>query len=106
MNLPTQRWLRIVEYRDFSDIPRYFLATDGTQFWILDGPFDDENDEYAANFVIHFVGTNEREARHLFLQQATIPSRLESTLPSIAIVDVRFDETSRAQCMVGPAPGK
>lgn len=98
MKFPTHQWLTIVEYREFFDIPRYFLASDGRSYWVLDGSFDDAKDEYSNEFVVRFAGTSESEARELFAQQAVNPALSDDGLMTIATKHFQFDKTNRAEC--------
>lgn len=98
MKFPTHQWLKIVEYREFFDIPRYFLASDGRSYWVLDGSFDDAKDDYSDEFAVRFAGTSESEAIELFAQLATNPAPSSDALMAIATKHFRFDKTNRAEC--------
>jgi len=100
MNFPSKQWLKIVQYRDFFDFPRFFLASDGSSYWTLDGSFDDAKDDYADAFVIRFVGTDEIQAKKKFAEQA--PNSKICSHDSIVIATryFRFDKTKRAECFV------
>lgn len=100
MKFPTRQWLRIIEYREFFDFPRYFLASDGYGYWVLDGSFDDAKDEYSDDFFVRFVGTSEDEARELFVQQAIYPLLSSNDSMTIATKHVLFDITNRTACFV------
>ncbi|MDR6841007.1 hypothetical protein [Pseudoxanthomonas sacheonensis] len=64
MMMPTGSWFTIASYWDFHDFPRFILATDQeSKFWILDCGFDDELDDYSANYDVYFVGRELEQAR-------------------------------------------
>ena len=88
-------WCRSVAYRDFHDVPRYVLATNGAEdaFWILDAAFDDAVDEYSSIYTIHDAGCALDEAMACFeLQQANRPPSLHSdAFPSRTCNSMRRD---------------
>ena len=60
-------WLDITAYWDFYDFPRYLLARDEQGlYWIFEGGFDDEADEYRDHFIMKCVGRDGDEALRQF----------------------------------------
>jgi hypothetical protein len=43
----------ILEYRDFHDFPRIFVAVHRGDYYLFDGSFDDALDDYPDYFVVH-----------------------------------------------------
>lgn len=97
--MPTGVWLTIASYRDFYDFPRLILAADQeSRFWILDSDFNDEQDEYSANYNVYFVGHDPGQARAAFELHA------KGTKGAVAGVlnntQLEFDPTKRQQFLV------
>lgn len=99
MMMPTGVWLTIASYRDFYDLPRLILAADQeSRFWILDSDFDDERDEYSANYNVYFVGNEPGQARaafelHAMGTKGTVAGVLHNT-------QLEFDPTKRQKFLV------
>ncbi|WP_157769446.1 hypothetical protein [Xanthomonas campestris] len=96
MKIPQGTPLKILEYRDFHDIPRLILAGEqGVRFWILDSPFDDSVDEYSKEYSVFFVGNDLLESRRLLESWSGHSGGL--SVGSIAVDKVCFDETRRKE---------
>jgi hypothetical protein len=86
------RWTNII-YRDFYDVPRIFLATDGSRLILFDCAFDESRDEYAEKYSVYEMpelqhdilsGTWDRLADYATRCLGWVPTSL-----------VEFDETRR-----------
>lgn len=90
--MPRMRWLPILEYRDFYDVPRLVLVRVGGRFLLLDSPFDDILDDYAPEYDVFeftddprpFVGPDWR----------SLPSRGRH-LGRVPVASITFDRTRR-----------
>lgn len=99
MMMPTGSWLAIASYRDFYDLPRLILATDQeSRFWILDSDFDDEQDEYSANYNVYFVGHEPEQARAAFELHAN--GTKGSAVGVVHNTQLEFDPTKRQKFLV------
>ena len=88
-------WIDIVNYRDFYDFPRMFLVVVGGRTFLFDCAFDDESDEYPAEYALYElsnvqVGALPHDWRELTRRDATCKGR-------IPIHSVVFDPTKRKQ---------
>jgi hypothetical protein len=99
MMMPTGVWLTIASYRDFYDLPRLILAADQeSRFWILDSDFDDEQDEYSANYNVYFVGHDPEQARAAFELHAK--GTKEVMVRVVHNTQLEFDPTKRKQFLL------
>jgi hypothetical protein len=97
--LPYNRWLAIETYRDFYDVPHFILARDGVAgYWILDSSFDDERDDYAADYLLMFAGTDDVAARELYEQIAKGGRGEIAGSHPVALTS--FDPTRRRELML------
>ena len=95
--VPHDRWLAIVTYRGFYDVPRLILATDyESRFWLLDNAFDDELDDYAPDFVVYYAGRDLRAADEALDRLGKGDSTgLAAPIARHPVAHVNFDETRR-----------
>lgn len=95
--------LEIIQYWEFSDFPRYILARDEKgMFWVFEGSFDDDLDDYPDHFIVCRVGRDATEAMDKFKARAAIPLGTDrSKFDAISLNRIRFDETNRKQLHVG-----
>ena len=99
MMMPTGSWLAIASYRDFHDFPRFILAADqDSRFWILDGGFDDELDDYSANYDVYFVGHEPEQARVAFELHAK--GNKGSVVGVVHNTQLEFDPTRRQKLIL------
>ena len=87
----TARWIPI-RYRDFYDVPRAFVTTHDGHTFFFDCPFNQELDEYPAEYYVYRLGDEIRDGIDSI---SYISDRLErvGTVPVAAVV---FDATRRA----------
>lgn len=97
-------WLEIMQYWEFFDFPRYVLARDGDgRYWIFDGAFDDDADEYRPDFTMACVGYDLDEALVKFETRSAIPRDADrSGYESVSLRKVKFDKSSRARIHIEP----
>ncbi|MBL8260844.1 MAG: hypothetical protein JNM58_00365 [Xanthomonadaceae bacterium] len=102
MKIPFGQWLRIVLYWEFFDFPRYLLAQDSEgAFWVIEGSFNDEMDDYPEAFVVLYAGVDESEAIDQFKFRGLIPLNTNrSGFPSVPLSHVKFDDSHREQVML------
>lgn len=99
MMMPTDSWFVIASYRDFHDFPRFILATDQeSRFWILDCGFDDELDDYSANYGVYFVGHEPEQARAAFELHAM--GTKGSAVGVVHNTQLEFDPTRRQKFLL------
>lgn len=101
---PTGRWLRILAYRDFHDIPRRVLFIDRDfVFWLLACPFDRELDDYGPDFALFRIGHDARIAgkrlHHDGPEEDAPPS--DARFP---VSRVEFDDTRRERVFLHHDP--
>lgn len=102
MSLPFGKLLKIVNYWEFWDFPRYILALDDEGgFWVLEGSFDDILDDYPGDFVIRYSGTDSVLAQKQF-ESRELVSIGEDRLrfDRIPLRRIRFDDTKRRTVMI------
>jgi len=44
-----------IEYRDFYDVPRMFLVSQGDQAYLFDCPFDKGQDEHPDHYTVYLM---------------------------------------------------
>lgn len=95
--VPHDRWLVIVTYRVFHDVPRLILATDcDSRFWLLLSAFDDARDDYAPDYTILYAGRDLAAARAAFGHWcADQPTGLGAAVAQHPVAHVEFDPTLR-----------
>lgn len=93
--------LEIVRYWEFYDLPRQILGFDGATYWLLEGSFDDELDDYSPEFRVYALGERREQALERFGDQQW---RSEAVVVcTIPVVDAEFDETRRKRVRLGCA---
>ncbi|MFD0726537.1 hypothetical protein [Lysobacter brunescens] len=95
--IPVLKWLRIVEYGSFHDVPRSMLVLDRDMaFWIFDSGFDDAIDDYSDQLMVYGIGHDAAAARDAFrVRDADGNIQGFKPLDTIAMNRVEFDETRR-----------
>ncbi|ROU07027.1 hypothetical protein D9T17_10965 [Lysobacter enzymogenes] len=95
----------ITAYWDFYDFPRYILARDEQGlYWIFEGGFDDEVDEYRDHFIMKCVGRDRDEALRQFEGRIAIPLDVDrSRYERVALTEIAFDESRRKRIRIGTA---
>lgn len=95
--VPYDRWLAIVTYRGFHDVPRLILATDyESRFWVLDCPFDDGLDNYVADYTVHYAGRDLGRAHEALERFGTGADHgLGAAIAHHPVGHVNFDEKLR-----------
>lgn len=92
MKLQRGKWLRIVAYSDFNDIPHRILLLDRHfVFWLLDCPFDPATDDYATVSSVYRIGHDASMAGSRFHSTDDQPAPDER----IPAAHLEFDETRR-----------
>lgn len=99
---PASKWLSVVSYREFYDLPRLLLISDDTSsFWIFDCKFDERADEYPNEYRVFFAGRAAdkalREFEEFAKSSADVAMRDCDRLP---IGDVKFDATRKKKLMI------
>lgn len=93
--------LDIIEYRAFWDIPRLILGFDGVAYWMLDGGFDDELDEYSPQFRVYALGPDRAQAEERFRDPQWRSGAIGAG--TIRVEDAEFDETRRKRVHIRSA---
>ena len=84
-------WARIIQYRDFYDLPRIFLLDYDGQFLLFDCRFDQQADEYSLEYeVFSLPQLSEQELRGSW-EELTLKANFY--LGRIAVPLVEFDRT-------------
>lgn len=82
-----------IQYRDFYDVPRIFIASyDGTGY-LFDCVFDDEIDDYANRYRVYQLPPIPDE--DLEGSWEDLSERAERLLGSVPVAEVHFDPTKR-----------
>jgi hypothetical protein len=93
--------LKILEYRDFFDIPRYLLAVDAEQkLWIMDCMFNEGLDDYEAEYLIFGPYLDISSAQKTFSLRAIDSASLGNPVWRVEVKDVQFDDTKRLECLI------
>ena len=93
MPLPSGDY-RILAYREFHDLPRLmWVADEASRQWVLDCPFDDALDEYAAEYRVHTLDADVEAAAEPWEKHALGLLPMVGTVPVAAL---QFDATHRA----------
>lgn len=93
--------LEIIEYWDFYDIPRQILGFDGAAYWLLDGGFDDELDDYCPQFRVYPLGESRERAVERFRDRQWRSDAI--AVGAIRVEDAEFDETLRKRVRIRSA---
>ena len=87
-----RRWIPI-RYRDFWNVPRIFLAQDGTQSYLFDCKFDDATGDYPDIYKVYTIPT---------IPDESLPKDWDLLLPMVTnyqgevpLDGVRFDPSRR-----------
>jgi hypothetical protein len=94
---PILQWLRISAYSGFHDVPRRIVALDREfVFWLFDCAFDDDADDYSADYAVYRIGTDSMQAKHAF-QSLSVTDALPSDafVGTVPVANVEFDATVR-----------
>jgi hypothetical protein len=84
-----------IQYRDFYDVPRIFVARSTNETFLFDSRFDDLKDEYDTEytvFLMPMLSDGELTGDWKSLKERAI--RLLGTIP---VSEVQFDSTKRKQ---------
>jgi len=82
-----------IQYRDFYDFPRMFVAVyQGTQY-LFDGSFDDNLDEYPDEYRVFMLPW--LTAEQLSTSWKSLPEKATRVVGQVATSDVSFDPTKR-----------
>jgi hypothetical protein len=85
-------WLKI-QYRDFYDIPRAFFVRASQGWLFFDCSFDDEADEYPAEYSVWFMG--DRGPESFAGSWSHLSGEADREVGKVPVADVRFDGTRR-----------
>lgn len=96
MSFPLYTPLRIVEYRDFYDVPHVILVAGGVGYWMLDAAFDDALDDFSPAYSLSFAGVDRDTARAYFAAVCEGRATAE-VMDRIARTRVEFDATCRRE---------
>ena len=88
-------WIDILAYRDFSDVPRMFLVVVDGRTLLFDCAFDDELDEYPADYTVYELRNFRTDA--LPHDWTELPRREAACKGRIPVRSVVFDATRRKQ---------
>jgi len=88
------RWFRI-SYREFSDVPRAVVVSDGQNTYLFDCPFDEMRDDYAPDYEVYVMPSLSRA--ELSGSWVSFPQRAVRLLGRVPVSSVRFDETRRRE---------
>lgn len=95
--IPARKWLRIVAYSGFHDVPRRIVALDAEfTLWLFDSPFDDAADEYTDDYAVYRIGTDTLEAKRVLhgpSARENLPA--EAYAGTVPVANVEFDATRR-----------
>lgn len=87
------RWVAI-QYREFYDVPRLFLAKQGGTVYVFDCPFDEVADEYPAHHRAYRLPSEMGAAADAGSWE-DLP-RAGTFVGEVPVEAVRFDATRRA----------
>ena len=89
-----KRWAAI-QYREFYDIPRIFLADDGKQIFLFDCQFDVKKDDYPETYKVYsMTRLSEEDIKGSW---ESLPSKAERFLGEVRTLEVEFDATRRRE---------
>lgn len=84
----------IVQYRDFWDIPRIFIASFGQDWVLFDCKFNEEIEDFETKYRVFLMPT-ELQATDLTGSWKELPEKALRFLGEIQVDDVEFDESRR-----------
>lgn len=84
-----------IQYRDFYDVPRVFVARYKGQLFLFDCPFDDTLDEYPDHYEVHLLPNLKPE--DLQGSWKDISRQSVRRLGCVSASSLRFDPTRRQQ---------
>jgi formiminotetrahydrofolate cyclodeaminase len=88
------QWGPIV-YREFHDVPRVIMVSDGTRNYLFDSVFDEALDEYRDSYDIYEMPKlSEEEMKSSWLK---IEQRALRHLGRVPVKEVSFDSTKRRE---------
>jgi hypothetical protein len=85
--------VRIVQYRDFWDVPRIFLVSFEQSLFLFDCRFSDEVEDYSNKYQVFLMPYLEEQ--DLIGSWKRLPKKATRSLGEIPVQEVRFDETRR-----------
>jgi len=88
------RWVPFI-YREFYDVPRMIVFEESGHWYLLDGSFDENLDEYPPDYqVFELPGAI---VSNLPTNWGDLPALALRRLGVVAVTSVRLDETRRKQ---------
>jgi hypothetical protein len=87
------RWIDIVEYRNFYDIPRMFVVVENGRTFLFDCPFDHVADEFTPHYNVYELMDVESDS--LPKDWREFSKRLRRLVGRVAVNDVSFDDSER-----------
>jgi hypothetical protein len=65
-------------------------------FWLFDCAFDDDADDYSADYAVYRIGIDSMLAKHAF-QSPSVPDALPSDAlaGTVPVANIEFDATAR-----------
>ena len=90
--IATMEWLPILEYREFYDLPRLILVETDDRFLLLDCPFEDGFDDYAADFFVYQLESDPRLSFGADWSGLPATGRL---LGQVSVNSITFNSTRR-----------
>jgi hypothetical protein len=87
------RWIDILDYRDFHDVPRVFIVEWRGKLLLFDCAFDDELDEYPDDYNVHEIAKDISIPRD-WTDISAFATRVCGQIP---VREVVFDKTNRRQ---------
>jgi hypothetical protein len=89
------------EYRDFYDVPRQIIVSHRGHTFLLDCPFDEVREDYAAEYdILEFPEL----AAHAVRDSKDLRGLATRILGRVPVVAVRFDPTRRSQVDIASIP--
>jgi len=89
-----------IEFRDFWDVPRMFIARHQGTTFLFDCPFDEKRDDFSENYSVYLFPHLEDD--DLPDDWSTLPSRSERCLGEIPVSRVQF-EAANMRLLINPA---
>jgi hypothetical protein len=91
----TRDWADIVFYRDFHDVPRLFAFRVGARCVVLDSPFRDDLDDYAAHYVIRVLDVPSTDPSEIIARASAVEA-----VGEVAVTAVELDPTRRERVRI------
>lgn len=82
-----------IQYREFYDFPRMFIALSDGQQYLFDGSFDDAIDDYPADYSVYLLPA--LAADELVGSWANLAKRAVRRLGQVRTGEIVFDATKR-----------